>query len=83
MIDQIEVDSVASQFGVPESQVRRDHLISHALAALAGSSATSQVTFFGGTALCRTWLPGLRLSEDIDLLVDSPDLGSEIRSHTS
>lgn len=83
MIDEDEIAAVARQFGVPESQVRRDHLISHALAALTDSPADGRVTFFGGTALCRTWLPDLRLSEDIDLLVDSSDTGSQIREHTS
>lgn len=28
------------------------------------------ITFFGGTALCRTWLVDLRLSENVDILVD-------------
>lgn len=83
MIDEDEIATVARQFGVPESQVRRDHLISHALVALADSWAAGRVTFFGGTALCRTWLPNLRLSEDIDLLVDSPEVGSEVRKHIS
>lgn len=83
MIGDEEIDSAARQFGAPKSQVVRDHLISHVLAALADFSATNRVTFFGGTALCRTWLPNLRLSEDIDLLVDSPDVSDEIRSHLS
>ncbi len=83
MIDETEIDTVARQLGVPDSQVRRDHLISHALVALADSPTAGGVTFFGGTALCRTWLPDLRLSEDIDLLVDSRNIGSEIREHIS
>jgi predicted nucleotidyltransferase component of viral defense system len=37
-------------------QVRRDHLISHILAALS-VSFHEQVIFFGGTALARTYLP--------------------------
>jgi predicted nucleotidyltransferase component of viral defense system len=49
--------------------MRRDHLISHVLAALV--DLEPPVTFFGGTALARTHLPdpeaGARLSEDIDL----------------
>ena len=83
MIDGTEIESTSRQFGVPESQVRRDHLISHVLTALADSSTADDVTFFGGTALCRTWLPDLRLSEDIDLLVDSTDVSDQIRSNIS
>lgn len=58
---------VEMQFGVGPEQVKRDHLISHALAAIA-SSGTDDVVFFGGTALSRTLLTDLRLSEDIDLI---------------
>lgn len=83
MIDKEEVDRTSRQFGAPETQVLRDHLISHVLASLGEASAAKSITFFGGTALCRTWLPELRLSEDIDLLVESTDVGHEIRSHIS
>ncbi|WP_034268743.1 nucleotidyl transferase AbiEii/AbiGii toxin family protein [Haloechinothrix halophila] len=72
MLDPKELASTASAFGVAEEQVRRDHLISHILAALA--SLDVPVVFFGGTALARTWLTGPanggRLSEDIDLYTD-------------
>ena len=37
-------------------QVRRDHLISHVLAALATDVSTNDLVFFGGTALSRTHL---------------------------
>jgi predicted nucleotidyltransferase component of viral defense system len=62
-----ELDAVRRTFGVAEAQVRRDHVISHTLAAIA-SIGTDSVVFIGGTALSRTHLPGLRLSEDIDLI---------------
>jgi hypothetical protein len=59
----------AAEFGVTEDQVRRDHLISHILHALA--VVDLPIVFFGGTALARTCLSdpadGGRLSEDIDL----------------
>lgn len=67
MIDPDEAVAIAERFGVALEQVRRDHLISHLLAALA-VGAGDQVVFFGGTALTRTHLPDGRLSEDIDLL---------------
>ena len=73
-----EIAVVAERFGAPEPQVVRDHLISHVLAALAGlpDEIAGPTMFFGGTALCRTWCPDIRLSEDIDLLVASPaDIG--------
>lgn len=67
MLDPAEEAVVAEQFGVARAQVRRDHLISHLLAALSAELA-EQVVFFGGTALARSLAPQSRLSEDIDLL---------------
>jgi hypothetical protein len=51
--------------------VRRDHLISHILAALSRGCADN-VTFIGGTALSRTHLVHARMSEDIDLIARGP-----------
>jgi predicted nucleotidyltransferase component of viral defense system len=72
MLEPAEIATVASTYGVAENQVRRDHLISHVLLAL--STMDAPVTFFGGTALARTFLTdpeiGARLSEDIDLCTD-------------
>lgn len=69
MLDGEELADVAAAFGVDETQVRRDHLVSHILNALA--TLDLPVTFFGGTALARTHLSdpdnGARLSEDVDL----------------
>lgn len=67
MLDPNEERSVAAAFGVAAAQVRRDHLISHMLAALSERFA-GRLLFFGGTALSRTHLPDGRLSEDIDLI---------------
>lgn len=80
------VRQLAAKLGVPEQQVSRDVAISHALLALEDPKG---IVFFGGTALCRTHLPGFRLSEDIDLLVDDvatardliDDLPARIRRH--
>jgi len=83
MISQTEIDETAKKFGAPHSQILRDHLISHVIAALADWPNQQHITFFGGTALCRTWLPNLRLSEDIDLLLDRPDDTAAIRDHVS
>ena len=61
----------AGRFGVADAQVRRDHLLSHLLWAVAADAADA-VVLIGGTALCRTHLtqaPWVRLSEDLDLLV--------------
>ncbi|MEZ5378647.1 MAG: nucleotidyl transferase AbiEii/AbiGii toxin family protein [Acidimicrobiales bacterium] len=81
MIDRTEIEAVAGRFGAPDTQIIRDHLISHVLAAIADWPDRDRVTFFGGTALCRTWLPDLRLSEDIDLLLGSPTDGDGLRAH--
>jgi Nucleotidyl transferase AbiEii toxin, Type IV TA system len=58
-------------FGVAEAQVRRDHAISHILAALS-RHRHEELIFFGGTALSRTYLLDERLSEDIDLIGGRP-----------
>ena len=62
-----DLQRVMDQFGVSEEQVRRDHAISHILAALSRSHR-EHLIFYGGTALSRTFLLDGRLSEDIDLI---------------
>jgi predicted nucleotidyltransferase component of viral defense system len=64
--------AVADRFGVDMEQVRRDHLISHLLGAIAAHVSTDDVVFFGGTALSRTYLTSARLSEDVDLIALAP-----------
>ncbi len=83
MINRAEIEAVAGKFGAPDTQIIRDHLISHILAAIADWPDRDHLTFFGGTALCRTWLPDLRLSEDIDLLLNSPTDSDGLRNHIS
>jgi hypothetical protein len=61
-----ELYDIAERFGVDLDQVRRDHVISHALASIS-ARARETFLFTGGTMLSRTWLPDLHLSEDIDL----------------
>jgi predicted nucleotidyltransferase component of viral defense system len=77
-----EWSAVADEFGVDLEQVRRDHLISHVLAAIAEGVATDDLVFFGGTALSRTYLNDARLSEDIDLiaLVPRADVAARIEA---
>jgi hypothetical protein len=65
VLDRRELRDAAESFGVAEEQVRRDHLVSHVLAAVA--RLVPDVVFFGGTALARTHLTAGRLSEDVDL----------------
>lgn len=69
--------AVAERFGVDMEQVRRDHLISHLLAA---GVPSDDIVFFGGTALSRTYLTDARLSEDIDLIALAPrtDVAAQI-----
>lgn len=64
MIDDREIRGAAALLGVPERQVRRDHLLSHLIDGVAGAES---VIFVGGTTLNRTHLPDVRLSEDLDL----------------
>jgi predicted nucleotidyltransferase component of viral defense system len=72
MLEPGELAHISAWFGVAEDQVRRDHLISHVLHAIA--QLDLPVVFFGGTALARVWLTDPetsgRLSEDIDLYTD-------------
>ncbi|MDO8107064.1 nucleotidyl transferase AbiEii/AbiGii toxin family protein [Isoptericola sp. b441] len=67
-----EWEGVAERFGADLEQVRRDHLISHVLAAISEGVATDDLVFIGGTALSRTHLADARLSEDIDLVALAP-----------
>ena len=68
MIDDREIREVAAQLGVPERQVRRDHLLSHLID---GVADVGDVVLIGGTALNRTHVPDARLSEDLDVhLID-------------
>lgn len=76
MIDDAEATKWAQRFGVDVAQVRRDHLVSHILSALPTISGLPDVAFIGGTALCRTHLDGLRVSEDVDLLTSNVDEGA-------
>ncbi len=75
MLQTEELRTWVDHFGKPEEQVRRDHFISHVLASL---PTEIDITFFGGTALCRTHLLDWRLSEDIDLLVDDPRVFAQL-----
>ncbi len=61
-----ELSAVQATFGAADAQVRRDHLLSHVIAAVA--RADGEWVLYGGTGLARTHLPGFRLSEDLDLL---------------
>lgn len=81
VLDPQERLAVEHQFNVGTRQVIRDHLISHALAAIA-AAAQDDVVFFGGTALSRALLPNLRLSEDIDLIAlgNRREIGERIQS---
>jgi hypothetical protein len=68
MLGRSELAHWTTVFGVADEQVRRDHVISHVLAALSSLEDEGMV-FYGGTALARTHLHVFRLSEDVDLLV--------------
>ncbi|WP_417561820.1 nucleotidyl transferase AbiEii/AbiGii toxin family protein [Microbacterium sp.] len=84
LLSEDDLVRVATQFGVEDEQVVRDHAISHALAAIAGLG-TEAVVFFGGTALSRTLLTDVRLSEDIDLIAcgDRREIGDLIEGAIS
>lgn len=71
MLSDADRRQVRDVFGADDAQVERDHLISHALAAISADLG-ERVTFYGGTALARSFLPQGRLSEDIDLIAVGP-----------
>lgn len=64
-----DLERQQSHFGVTANQVEHDFAVSHILHAI--SPLSDKFVFYGGTALSRTHLAGLRLSEDIDLLAIS------------
>lgn len=66
LLDERVAQAQEAHFGVERSQIEHDFVISHVLAVLAAHRHL--FVFHGGTALSRTFLNGLRLSEDIDLL---------------
>lgn len=66
VLDHDERHRWAQHFGVADAQIDHDFVISHLLVAV--SEHADKVVFYGGTALSRTILPDLRLSEDVDLL---------------
>jgi predicted nucleotidyltransferase component of viral defense system len=81
MLRREELVRWAATFGVADEQVRRDHLVSHVLAALS-TFEDPGIVFYGGTALARTHLPNFRVSEDVDLLVDPrAEWADRIESH--
>ena len=67
MLTQDELVEWTARFGVAPEQIKKDHLISHVLWAIATSPTTDGTVFIGGTGLARTHLTDLRVSEDIDL----------------
>lgn len=81
VLDERERIEIEGRFGVGSEQVIRDHVISHVLAAIS-SIGTDDIIFFGGTALSRTHLSDLRLSEDVDLIAlgDRRAVGDRIES---
>lgn len=77
MLDPNEAAVMQSRFGTAHLQIQKDHAISHILAALA--EFNTDLVFYGGTGLARTFLEGGRLSEDIDLFTsDRIDLNLEL-----
>jgi hypothetical protein len=81
MLRRDELAHWARTFGVADEQVRRDHLISHILIAVATLDGPG-IVFYGGTALARTHLPTFRLSEDVDFLVDPrKDWAARVQEH--
>jgi len=79
MLESNELDQVQRLFSSSELQVRRDHAISHVLAAI--QNIRAEFVFFGGTALSRTYLTNGRLSEDIDLYSNSREVLSRELDH--
>lgn len=69
MLDPHEALTIQQLFGTSLSQVQKDHAISHVLSAL--RNFKTDIVFYGGTGLARTFLVHGRLSEDIDLFTSN------------
>jgi hypothetical protein len=81
MLRRDELAHWARTFGVADEQVRRDHVISLILTAVAAFESPGLV-FYGGTALARTHLATFRLSEDVDFLVEPRrDWAARVEEH--
>lgn len=77
MLDLNEAAAIQARFGTSHLQIQKDHAISHILAALADFN--TDLVFYGGTGLARTFLESGRLSEDIDLFtLNRIDLNLEL-----
>ena len=77
MLDPNEASVIQARFGTSTLQIQKDHAISHILAALA--EFKTELVFYGGTGLARTFLESRRLSEDIDLFTNNRiDLNREL-----
>ena len=71
MLDPHEALNIQQLFGTSLSQVQKDHAISHVLSAL--RNFKTELVFYGGTGLARTFLEHGRLSEDIDFFTSNRD----------
>jgi len=69
MLDPREASTVQQLFGTSFLQVQKDHAISHVLSVL--PNFNTDLVFYGGTGLARTFLNLGRLSEDIDLFTSN------------
>ncbi len=70
MIGRAELRRRARDLGVQERTIERDFILACILAAYA--EEPGPLIFRGGTALARAHWPDYRLSEDLDLITDSP-----------
>ncbi|MDP1852557.1 MAG: nucleotidyl transferase AbiEii/AbiGii toxin family protein [Candidatus Planktophila sp.] len=69
MLDPHEALTIQQLFSTSFSQVQKDHAISHVLSVL--RNFTTDLVFYGGTGLARTFLERGRLSEDIDIFTSN------------
>lgn len=69
MLNPHEALTIQQLFSTSFSQVQKDHAISHVLSVL--RNFKTDLVFYGGTGLARTFLERGRLSEDIDLFTSN------------
>ena len=85
MIEQKEINKIATKNRVSDRQIEKDYVISWLLFAISKNNALSKALCFkGGTALKKAYFEDYRFSEDLDFtLVDESVTNEQIRAEFS
>lgn len=68
MISYQEIETESAKIGVSPQTIEKDYHLDWYLVALRSEKLFSQFSFYGGTAIKKSYIPNHRFSEDIDLI---------------